>query len=54
MLFCRTKSRVDFACCSGPNMELMGGAFLSASFFFVFCLFWIESVQWYVNDWNTV
>ena len=45
MLFCRTKSRVDFVCaaCAGPDMELIEGEYLSASFF-VFCLFLIESV----------
>ena len=55
MLFCRAKSRVDFAC-AGPDMELIEGAFLSASFFclFFFCLFWTEYVQWDVNDRNTV
>ena len=26
----------------------------SPQVFFVFCLFWVESVQWYVNDRNNV
>ena len=51
MLFCRAKSRVDFACDVRDlhDMELKNGAFLFA-FFFSFCLIGIECVQWYVND----
>ena len=40
------------ACCAGPNMELMESAFFRK--FFVFCLFWIETVHCYVNGRNTV
>ena len=40
-------------CCAGTDMELMEGAFLSASFS-VFCLFSIQSVECYVNDRNIV
>ena len=52
MLFCTTKSRVDqlrVLC-----VELMIGRLAFIRKFLVFCLFWIESVQWYVNDQNTV
>ena len=40
-------------CCAGSDMELIEGAFFSASVF-AFPLFWIKTAQKYVNNQNTV
>ena len=49
MLFCRAKSRVDFAC-AVQDLTWTDGKDVRK----FFCLFWIESVEWYVNDRNAV
>ena len=39
MVFCMALIMCGFCvCCAGPDKELMEGAFLSASFFFLFIL----------------
>ena len=53
MLFCRAKSRVDFACAVRDLTQNRWKSRFCPQVFCL-CLFWIDSVQWYVNDRNTV